>query len=219
MKKNLILTSIATGLLSLLPVFANASIETFDTKATAEANGFLLGPNIGYVTPGRPFLDSQQTINHTITWVGGGNDAFTFTSLWLNAYPADNYWIAEKDTLSVSLLGIGGDILLSTIFQFPQDPVYGIVSQSWQVFTPASPVAGVHQIVLSKGPMDDSIGYWPSFDNLNYSDAGSSGGTGGGQPVYEPGDLMLMLAGGLAWAVSKTGFKSNRKSAVACAGS
>lgn len=151
MKTKLFIISIGCALSLQYAGASMASIETFDTAASAASNGFQLSSNIYYYNAGRPYLEMWNEA-HTITATAG---TFTFNSLDFNYYPDQVYTGGNGSNLNMVLKDINGSTLLDVNIAIPTD-------RSW--ITYSNNVTGVHEIYFAP-----TMGFWPSVDNLNYN--------------------------------------------------
>jgi hypothetical protein len=166
-----LLTSVA---LFALP--AHAAIETFDTAASAAANGFHLSSLILYAEAGTPYLESYDQA-HSIT----ADTPFTFNSIDFNYDPWNGYRDGRNSALNMILFDNTNNQLLNTSIQIP-------TSREWITYSNA--VANVSTIYFAP-----TNGFWPRIDNLTYNVQAAE--------VPEPATVALFGLGLLGFAASR----------------
>lgn len=174
------------ALLASVAVFASpahATVETFDTVASAAADGFHFSSNIYYQDAGTPYLEYWNQ-SHTIT----ADTPFTFNSIDFNYYPWDGYVGGYGNTLNMTLLDSSNNQLLNTSINIP-------TSTDW--ITYSNTVANVSTIYFAP-----TNGFWPRFDNLTYNAQAAE--------VPEPTSVALLGLGLLGFVASRRKSAKNK---------
>jgi hypothetical protein len=140
------------ALLAIAAIPAQATVEHFDSRASALLDGFTLGEHIWFQDTGRPYLQAWNQQLHTIT----SATAFTFESMDFNFAPWTGANRGTPAGLTMVLRDAANNVLLNTSITIPSD-------NAW--FTYANTVANVSSISLDAGGR-----FWPSFDNLVYEE-------------------------------------------------
>lgn len=176
MKKTLTQLCFSLAIAGAVAAPAHAGVETFDSSASAAANGFALSSNIQFVDSGRPYLEYYDQ-GHTIT----ATTPFTFNSIDFNYVPWNGYVGGNNTVLKMVLRDASNAVLL--------DASIGITpAQGW--FTYTNTIANVSRIDFAP-----TGGFWPSFDNLRYNEAAAD--------VPEPASIALFGLGILGYAASR----------------
>lgn len=135
--------------LAVITIPAHATVEHFDSAASALSDGFALSRHVWFQDPGRPFL---QVWNDTKTITA--TDAFTFKSLDFNFDPWNGANRGTESSLNMVLRDAGNNELLNTWITIP-------TNREW--ITYSNTIFNVSTVsFLSAGR------FWPSFDNLKY---------------------------------------------------
>ena len=170
------ITTAVFSLMAIAAVPAQATVEHFDSRASALSDGFTLSSNIWFHDTGRPYLELWDQ-PHSIT----SASAFTFESIDFNFAPWAGADRGTQAGLNMILRDAANNVLLNTSISIPSD-------NAWKTY--ANTVANVSTIFLQADGR-----FWPSFDNLNYEEQRTT--------VPEPATVSLSALGLLGLAAAR----------------